>query len=133
MPEKGRRIILLLITILGLATVTCTCSLGSGDGPPRNAIVIEVTANTSLTPWLEAAIEAFNEAKNETTAGKPVYVVLNPVESGQAVTTMAAGGPLPALWIPDDQVWVNLLADQGMGTFQGDCVSVAKSPLVISM
>ena len=131
--QKRQRNILLLITILGLMTVTCTCSSIGGDGPPRNAVLVQVTANTSLTPWLEAAIDDFNDAKIETAAGKPVYVVLDPVESGQAVTDMADGGPLPALWIPDGPVWVNLLADQGVNSFQGNCVSVAESPLVIAM
>ncbi len=132
--QRRYRIILLLVTILGLTTVTCsTCSLTGDDGPPRDAVIVEVMANTSLTPWLEAAIESFNDAKIETTAGKPVYVILDPVESGQAVTSMADGSLLPALWIPDDPVWVNLLADQGNGSFQGNCVSVAESPLVIAM
>ncbi len=132
--RRKRRSILLLVTILGLTTVTCgTCSLTADDGPPRNAVVVEVMANTSLTPWLGMVIEGFNAAQIETTAGEPVYVVLNPVESGQAVTTMAAGDPLPALWIPDGQVWVNLLADQGQDSFQGNCVSLAESPLVIAM
>jgi len=131
MQAKQQRTILLLITILGLTTVTC--SLTTDDGPPRNAVLVEVAANTSLTPWLEAATERFNEARTETAAGKPVYAALNPVEAGQAVTTMAASGDLPALWIPDDVVWANLLADQGISSFQGDCVSLAESPLVIAM
>jgi Ca-activated chloride channel family protein len=131
--QGKQRIILLLITTLGLATVTCTCSLTGSDGPPRNAVVIEVAANTGLTPWLETAVETFNDERVKTVAGKPVYATLNAVESGQAVTDMAAGGPLPALWIPDDPVWANVLADQGVDSFQGDCVSVAHSPLVIAM
>ncbi|MEA3397962.1 MAG: VWA domain-containing protein [Chloroflexota bacterium] len=129
--QKRQRNILLLITILILTTVTC--SLTDGDGPPRNAVVVPVTANTSLTRWLKTAIEDFNDSKIETAAGNPVYIVLDLVESGQAVTDMADGGPLPALWIPDDPVWVNLLADQGMDNFQGNCVSLVESPLVIAM
>ena len=128
--QKRQRTILLLITILILTTVTC--SIGD-DGPARNAAIVQVTANTSLTHWLETAIEDFNAAKIETAAGDPVYVVLDLVESGQAVTDMADGVPLPALWIPDDPVWANLLADQGGDSFQGNCVSLAESPLVIAM
>jgi Ca-activated chloride channel family protein len=131
MRVKRHRTILLLLTILGLTTITCR--LTPSGGPPRDAVMVHVTANTSLTPWLETAIEGFNDAKVETAAGNPVYVTLNPVESGQAVTAMATGGPVPGLWIPDDQVWVNLLADQGNDSFQGDCASVATSPLVIAM
>jgi len=131
--QRRHRVILLLVTILSLTAVTCTCSSTGGGGPPRNAVVVELMANTSLTPWLETAIESFNETKIETAAGKPVYVILDPVESGQAVTSMAAAGHLPALWVPDDRVWANLLADQGDDSFQRDCVSLAESPLVIAM
>ncbi|NIO70708.1 MAG: solute-binding protein, partial [Anaerolineae bacterium] len=123
--------ILLLITILGLTTMAC--GLSTSTGPPRNAVLIEVAANTSLTPWLRSAIDDFNEAKIETAAGKPVFVNLNPVEAGQAVTDMTTGAYLPALWIPDSEVWVNVLAERGQTSFQGNCVSVAESPLVIAM
>lgn len=132
--QKNYRITLILITVLSLAAVTCTCSPSSGgERIPANAAVVEVSANTGLTPWLEAAVASFNDAKQETQGGKQVYVTLNPVEAGQAVADMAGGGLLPALWIPDDTVWVNVLAGEGVDAFQGDCTSVAHSPLVIAM
>ncbi len=131
MQGKRRGIIVLLIAILSLATMTCR--LTGNDGPPRNALIVEVAANTSLRSWMEAAVERFNAAGNETTAGKPIYVVLAPIESGRAVATMAEGGLQPVLWIPDYRVWADLLADQGNDSFQADCVSVAESPLVIAM
>ena len=123
--------ILLLVAILGLTTVAC--NLITSGGPPRNAVLVEVVANTSLTPWLRSAIEDFSEAKVETATGKPVFVSLNPVESGQAVADMTADAYLPTLWIPDSEVWVNVLAERGQTSFQGNCVSVAESPLVIAM
>jgi Ca-activated chloride channel family protein len=123
--------ILLLITILGLTTMAC--GLSTSTGPPRNATVVEVVANTSLTPWLQGAVENFNKAEIETAGGKPVFVSLNPVESGQVVADMTAGAYLPALWIPDSEVWVNVLAERGQTSFQGNCVSVTESPLVIAM
>jgi Ca-activated chloride channel family protein len=123
--------ILLLVTILGLTTMAC--SLSTSKGPPRNAVLVEVAANTSLTPWLRSAIDNFNEAKIETATGKSVFVSLNPVESGQAVTNMTTNAYPPALWIPDSEVWGNVLAERGQASFQGNCVSVAESPLVIAM
>ena len=127
---KGHRCLLLLLAVLSLAALACR--LGGG-GPPRNAVVITVTANTSLRPWLEPAVEAFNDARVETSAGKPVYVTLELAESGQAVTDVSAGGLQPDLWVPESRVWVNLLADEGNASFQDDCVSLAESPLVIAM
>ena len=126
----------LLVTVLCLPSMTCCCcsDLGAGDGPPPNAALVEVMVNTSLTPWLQKAVDDFNKAGVKTAAGKPVYVTLNPVESGQAVIDMTTtNAQLPALWIPDSEVWVDVLAERGQTSFQGDCLSVAESPLVIAM
>lgn len=125
---------LLLATMACLPTMTCClCPNGGTGGPPPNAALVEVVANTSLTPWLQGAIEDFNQAGVKTTAGKTVYVTLSPVESGQAVLDMADGTSLPSLWIPDSEVWADVLVQRGQTSFQGDGVSVATSPLVIAM
>ena len=65
--------ILLLVTILGLITLACNLSINS-DGPPRNAALVEVTANTSLTPWLQSAVENFNQAKVEITGKQFIFL-----------------------------------------------------------
>lgn len=132
MKIKNFRGIFLLLTFLGLVTIACGLSGSDGDsGPPRNAAVVNVIANTSLTPWLETAVSQFNATETENAAGNPVYVQLTSIESGQAIGELTAASY--DLWIPDEQVWVNVLADQGSSNFQNDCVSVAQSPLVIGM
>ncbi len=123
--------IFLMMTLWGL--VTTACEIGINNILPNNAVSVDVTANTSLTPWLTSAIEKFNNAKIETAAGQPVLVRLKSVEAGQAVIDMTSGAPLPGLWIPDNEVWVNVLAERGQPGLQGNCVSVAQSPLVIAM
>lgn len=122
----------LAVIFLMLVSVSCSESIFS-DGPPRNAISITVKANTSLKPWLEAAIVDFNDSRIKTATDKPIYVFLNSEESGQAVIKMTSGEPQPDLWIPDDQVWVDLLSEQGNPDFQDNCNSVAQSPLVIAL
>ncbi len=129
MKFKNFRGIGLLVGLLGL--VTLACSITDNGGPPRNAVVVNVIANMSLQPWLETAVPAFNDSQTETGDGKPVYIQLTSAESGQAVSELATGGY--DLWIPDEAVWVNVLADQGNSIYQGDCASVAESPLVIGM
>jgi Ca-activated chloride channel family protein len=124
------RLSLIILFIL----ITLACSLGGDNGgPPRNATLVEVTANTSLTSWLENAVKTFNEAGIKTPADKPIFVTLKAVEAGQAVADMTSGAALPALWIPDNEVWLNVLAEQGQASFQGNCQSLATSPLVIAM
>jgi Ca-activated chloride channel family protein len=119
--------------MLGLIVVTFACSLGNDDGPPRNAAQVEVIANTSLTIWLQAAIENFHQAEVKTTAGKPVFINLIPLEAGQATADIAAGVQQPGLWIPDSGVWADVVAEQGQPVFQQNCLSIAQSPLVIAM
>jgi Ca-activated chloride channel family protein len=128
------RHLLLLVLLLILPAAACGLFDGSTSGePPRDAAVVEVMANTSLAPWLEAAIMEFNGAEIKTSDGKQAYAVLEPVEAGQAVTLMEDGTAAPTLWIPDEMVWVDLLADQGVDGYNDDCQSVAESPLVIGM
>ena len=123
------------VFLLALLLPTIACGLSGGDdadAPPDDAQVIEVVASTTLQPWLETAVSNFNAAEIQNSAEEQVYVQLTAVEAGQAAADLA-GGSSAALWIPDEQVWVNVLADQGNADFQGDCVSVAESPLVIGM
>ncbi len=132
MSLKKYSSLILFIAILVLTSLACGAFGGLGDGIPSDAVVVNVTAGKSLQPWLDTAVTQFNNSEIETADGNPVYAVLNPVEAGQAVTDMA-GGTDTTLWLPDQQVWVNVLADQGNPNFQGDCQSVAQSPLVIGM
>ncbi len=134
MKNSNYRHLGLLIIFILLPAIACGLfdSAASGE-PPKNAAVVEVMANASLTPWLETAVSDFNAAEIETSEGNQVFVLFNPVEAGQAVTQLADGSEAPPIWIPDNQVWVDVLADQGDSNYAGDCVSLAESPLVIGM
>lgn len=125
--HRGLFCFLLLLSLPALA-----CGFGDADGPPRNAAVVEVMANTSLAPWMTAEVEAFNERELETESGQQVYVQLTTVDAGQAITDMQAGTPVD-LWVPDQQVWTNVMAREGHDGFQNSCASVATSPLVIAV
>ena len=131
MNSKSIRGALWLLLFLGLAAVAC--GLTSGDGPPSDAIIVDVTANSSLGNWLTAEVERFNEAQIETSDGNPAYVELTLADAGQAVSKISAGEASPAIWVPDEQVWTQVLAEQGNSSYAGDCVSLATSPLVIAM
>ena len=132
MKQNKNRSLLTVIAILTIATLSCGLFTVSSDGPPNNAVVIDVVANTSLTPWLETAVSNFNNSDFESSGGDPYFVQVTSVDAGQAVTQLASGSG-PTLWIPDDKVWTNVLADQGNANYQNNCVSVAESPLVIGM
>lgn len=120
-----------MVALVALVILACGGSDEAG-APPSNATVVEVVANSSLTPWLTGAISSFNESKTETPAGNPIFVTLTSLDAGQAVVELGSG-LAPAIWLPDHEVWTGVLADQGNANYQGDCVSVAQSPLVIAM
>ena len=58
MKNYGLRYILLLMGFL--AAAAAACGLGSDEGPPSDAVIVDVRANTSLGPWLEEAAAEFN-------------------------------------------------------------------------
>lgn len=132
MMQKRFHSVFIFILLLGLTTLACGLGDIGNEGPPSNAVVVNVTANTSLELWLTTAVTQFNDSETETTNGDPVFALLNSVDAGQAVTELVADSET-TLWLPDEDVWVNILADQGNNQFQQDCVSVAQSPLVIGM
>jgi Ca-activated chloride channel family protein len=134
MNHPNYRTLFFLALLLAFPAMACGLFDGTASGePPRDAAIVEVMANTSLTPWLETAVADFNAAKIETSDGSQAFAILNPVESGQAISVLANDPTSATLWIPDDVVWKDLLADQGNNNFSADCISVAESPLVIGM
>jgi hypothetical protein len=90
MTAKGKRSLLLLIMTLTL--VALACGFGGDSGPPRNAAVIEVKANSALTPWLTEAAAEFNRSRERTSGGQTAYVVLEDAEAGRAVNQMMDSG-----------------------------------------
>lgn len=133
MNKKRFSSVLMWLLLFALTTLACNLAEIGGDGIPNDATVVTVWANSSLQPWLTEAVEAFNDSETETAVGNPVYILTTYTEAGQAISDLNGGAFPPDLWIPDDMVWVNTLADQGNMQFQGDCVSTAESPLVIGM
>lgn len=128
---KRSKAVVLLITVLGISVLAC--SLFRSASPPRNAIVVKVLANPALGPWLESASDRFNNARVKSDTNRTIYIEHIPMEAGTAVNALIEGEINPALWIADDLVWSEVLANEGSQTFQGDCLSVAQSPLVIAM
>ncbi|MDX1412561.1 MAG: substrate-binding domain-containing protein [Candidatus Promineifilaceae bacterium] len=134
MNKLSNRHLTLLFLFLALPALACGIF---GDSsivePPRNAVVVDVMANKSLITWLEPLVADFNASEIENSDSKPIFVTLNPVEAGQAISQLADVQENPSIWIPDSDEWVDILADQGNANFSQDCVSVAESPLVIGM
>ena len=82
---------LYLMLVLAFILPMIACGVFTQEGPPSNALVIDVVANTALTPWLEEAVGAFNDEKLKTEAGERIYIQLVSLDAGQAVTSIIAG------------------------------------------
>ncbi|GJM42563.1 MAG: VWA domain-containing protein [Ardenticatenaceae bacterium] len=122
----------LLFALLALPMMACGLFGLDEDSIPNDAVVVNVMANTTAAPWLETAVSQFNNSETETSSGDPIFVIVNAVESGEAIAALQ-DDPNIALWLPEETVWTDVLADAGDNSFQSDCVSVAQSPLVIGM
>ncbi len=133
MNVKNFRAIGALVGLLALTTMACGLLQIGRDGPPDGAAVVNVVANTSLQPWLETAVSDFNATKTETSDGNPVYVQLQAQDAGQAMTELINSDDNTTLWIADQKVWPNMLAQMGRNEYTANCQSVAESPLVIGM
>lgn len=129
--NTGQFITLPLALLVTLLLAAC-----GGDGPPRNASVVDVSANTEVAAWLNSAAEAFNDEGFETASGETAYVQVMASDAGNTITQIGAGDALPDLWLPDSEVWIDVLTQQNVAGFtatQADCRSIATSPLVIGM
>lgn len=120
----------LLPFLLLAALVVAACSSRDASGVPRNAVRISVVVNGSAAPWVEEAARTLNDGRVKT-GNRPVFADLLAMEVGPAVTELARSSA--AMWIPDDESWTDMLAQRGNAGFKGDCVSLARSPLVIGM
>jgi Ca-activated chloride channel homolog len=121
-----------LLCLLVLALMSMSCSLLGENGPPRNALVFRVAAAPALERWLSEAAESFNREKIKTEAGQVLYVEVDLIEAGDFVAD-AANVTVYALWIPDQAVWVDVMAQDGYQGYAENCLSLVESPLVIAM
>jgi len=121
----------LFLPFILLIVVALACGTADPASAPKNAAVINLVASTNLKPWLDEAIAEFNAEKIKSPNHKPYFVQVEYQDAGEAIGTVQDFQV--DLLIPDNQVWVELLADTGNPAYLNDCQSVAESPLVIAM
>lgn len=132
-----------------LVLIACACvacfALQAGDvlpdfggneaNIPDNAVVVDVYANTNVAPWFEQMTATFNQEQQETSPDRPGYVRLTSMEAGEAVVSLTEEQQSAAVWVPDDEVWVDVLSNyaQSGDADRWQCQSSATSPLVLAM
>jgi Ca-activated chloride channel family protein len=133
MKQQNPRYLLLFLMFLVLPALACGFGGDEVSGPPRNAAIVNVLASSSLEPWLTTAASEFNASEQNTESGRQIFVQIDVAESGQAVIDLTANSEETTLWIPESDVWVDILVDRGNQAYAQNCSSVAESPLVIGM
>ena len=99
-------IISLIIVAFVAFMIFSTCAGGSDDVPP-NAVEIELWTNDTKAEWVHAVTDPFNEARVETSSGKPVFVHVNQLSSGDVFPKIRSGEIKPTIWSPGDTSWIN--------------------------
>ena len=94
-------------------------------------VTIDVLVNAGAEDYVTAAAAQFNEEGIDAASGNRVIVNVLKMEAGEAVAALDESQP--SIWIPDNEVWAGIAAEQGNDSYQGDCMSIAESPLVIGM
>ena len=99
------------ISLLG-ALAACnlpSTPLSTATSPiPANAIVISFYTSGTKADWVRAVVQTFNEAQLETPSGKPVWVDVVEVDSGDFLPRLQDGRITePTVWSPGEISWVN--------------------------
>lgn len=76
--------------------------------PPGSVEVTMYSSNTK-EDWLNAATAAFNAAEVKTSAGNPIFVRVEHVNSGSSMQDILDGEIKPTIWSPGEQSWVQEL------------------------
>lgn len=144
---KNGQLALIAVAILAVIGIAIIGSSGGGDDDdkgssgsgtnaqkaPDGALTITFAYSPEKEPLLVPLIRRFNDDRKEV-GGKPVFVQLQNVASGDAETRIARGRLQPTVWSPSSSMWGRLLnfeADQPFAPEESP--SIVRTPLVIAM
>lgn len=101
---------------------------------PDNAVVVTAYANAGVMPWLEVMAAEYNRQQRETSPDRPGYVRLVAKEAGEAVVELARAPESASVWVPDGEVWIEVLGQYAEGNVaEWRCQSTATSPVVLAV
>ncbi len=116
--------ILFVIIIVGVIGV----SQFLRSQPP---IIINITANNIIQPWLQDEANRFNNTTPLTQLGQPIQIQISTIDDIQAWNTdsLSWRTHFPDAWIPSSTMSANFLRESGI-TFEVASESVVYTPLV---
>jgi Ca-activated chloride channel homolog len=138
----------LLIAVVAVVAVIAAIAVSGGSSsdhsgstssteaqatPPKGSVVVDFASSPEKIDLINTQAKAFNRSGTRV-AGKPVFVRVTNVSSGEAETKIVKGSLKPTVWSPAGSLWgtlANYEADQPLTP--RDPPSIVRSPLVIGM
>ena len=135
----------LLIGLLALAALSCgrsdapppAASPGAAPKPPADAVTLVFPYGSEKQPWLADVTATFNAAQHKTAGGKPIFVDLRPMGSGEAMEEVSTGRLKAHLVSPASGAFIELANAKSRASTGKDLVgptqNLVLSPVVIAM
>ncbi len=77
-------------------------------------VLITIASSNTKQPWMEAAVNQFNQTKQQTTSGLEIVAHVQPVLSGSSQKAILAETLQPVVWSPGSASWVDQINDEWM-------------------
>lgn len=137
--DRDRRLIwgvgLAILAVLLLCCIAATAVWWFLRDRPQQAsdqVIVSVLYSPEKENWFLPLVQAFNDREEEV-AGRPVRIVAEPMDSGEALQAILNGERYPAVWSPASTMWVPLLNERWQEqTGSGDPLAIYPEPLVVS-
>ncbi len=128
-----RRYHALALLMLFLSSFVGCGFIGGSNGIPRDALVVRMVYGSEKEAWIEAVTPQFNEQRNKTSTGKPIYVDAVAMGSTEALNLILSGSETPAVWSPASSITVPLGNQEWASATGGQQLTEANPPpLVLS-
>lgn len=144
---KRQSIVVIVLAVVAIGAAVAFTRLGGGDDDqnatttattttaqaPANAQRLSFIVSPEKEELLKPVVQAFN-AGDHRSAGKPVFVEMQAVNSGDAENAIVRGKLEPDVWSPASSFWGRLLNFQADRAYVPDeNPSIVRTPLVIAM
>lgn len=112
-------ILLVAIAIIVLSRLTATSALPETNTvttplPTITAqqVLVTIASSNTKQPWMEAAVNQFNQEKQQTAGGLEIVAHVQPVLSGSSQKAILAETLQPVVWSPGSASWVAQINDE---------------------
>ncbi len=140
---KPQSIVVIVLAVVAIGAAVVLTRGGGGDTgsdttstaaqAPAGAQRLSFVVSPEKEELLQPVVRAFNDAQQQGD-GKPVFVEMQAVNSGDAENAIARGKLQPDVWSPASSFWGRLLNFQADSDYApDDSPSIVRTPLVIAM